>query len=209
MQYVQVHSSSALTTKNQQSAFKIHTLEEKQMIELLSFDSAFYNCSSSWNVTGYQACDQQYITNSSTLPLRWSHFVQSSPATLQTLWFGYRVRPGCLTTAFRMPQQREKYSSRKACFSPSSSFFSTSSGRRKLHLESSGKAFQAQQAMREIQIYQMPVWQLLSWAVLKRNYLLKAFPRPVSRYYFAHASPSPLHQGDLHLAWLCEKYWKD
>lgn len=68
--------------------------------------------------------------------------------------------------------------------------------------------FQAQRAPREMQIYQIPVWQLLSWAVLKRNYSLKTLPKPLSRH-FAHASPSPSHQGDLHLVWLCKKHQRD
>lgn len=143
--------------------------------------------------------------NSNTLPLRWSHFAQSGPATHQTLWFVYSVRPGCLSGL-----RPSECLSRVKNTAPGRPVFHPAAGRRKLHLESLGEAFQAQRAMREIQIYQIPVWQLLSGAeVLKRNYLLKTFPRPMSRYYFAHASPSPLHQGDLHLAWLCEKYWRD
>lgn len=139
-----------------------------------------------------QACDQQ---NSSTFPLRWR--LLSRPSDLCS-----QVRLSYWPAALRISQQGEKYSSRKACFSPSS-FFSTSSGRWKLPLESWGEDFQARRAMREIQIYQIPVWQLLSWAVLK------LFHSPMSRYYFVHASPPPSCQGDLHLAWHCKKHKRD
>lgn len=141
---------------------------------MLSFDSTFYNGFSSWNVTGYQARDQsipriQAFFHEGEVTLYRVAQLPSRPFHL-CIGSGQGVLLAC---SLQDASAGAKYSSRKACFSPSSSFFSTSSGRRKLHLESWGKGLQAQRGMREIQIYQMPTWQLLSWAVLKRNYQLK------------------------------------
>lgn len=142
--------------------------------------------------------------NSSTPLLRWSHFVQGGPATLQTLWLCVESDQAVLLVCnLQDASAGGENTLQEGCFSPSSRFFSTSSGRRKLHVESCGKDFQAKRAMREIQTCQMTAWTATVLGSLKKNYQLKTFPRPMSTY-FAYASP-PRHQDDLHLAWLCEK----
>lgn len=81
----------------------------------------------------WQACGQQQIMNLSALPLRWNHYVQSSPATTQTLWFADRVRSGQVLLVCNLLDisAGKKYSSTKAYSLHSCSCFSTNSGRRK------------------------------------------------------------------------------